>query len=290
MKLRKDLTGQQFGRLTVIGLDNTPGLSKTRWMCKCSCLNNTVVSVREDHLKSRATRSCGCLRLEESAVPALKDLTGQTFGRLTVLHRASSNDNDGAARWVCRCSCPNSTVVTITGRNLLSGNTKSCGCYGRERNRERLQKWKSEDELRASERLSDMKKRCYNPKCKRFKDWGGRGITICDEWMDPVNGSRNFVNWAIENGFSKELTIDRIDNNGPYAPWNCRWVSNSEQSNNKTTNVFINACGMSQTVAQWGRDCDMSSSSIQYLGKSNHEKLNMLLTSTAFFKQLRRIN
>lgn len=93
-----------------------------------------------------------------------------------------------------------------------------------------------------------MKQRCYNKNCKDFKDYGGRGITICDEWL---NDFMAFYNLAYENGYKDTLTIDRIDNNKGYEPSNCRWISNQEQQNNKRNNVLLTYNGKTQTMAQW---------------------------------------
>lgn len=108
--------------------------------------------------------------------------------------------------------------------------------------------WNTLHELILSRRFSDMKKRCYNPNSKHYHNYGGRGIYICDEWL---NDKRKFVEWSLKNGFKPELSLDRIDVNGPYAPWNCRWVNNKIQSNNKTCNTFITVDGVTKTLAGW---------------------------------------
>lgn len=97
-------------------------------------------------------------------------------------------------------------------------------------------------------RYIDIKTRCYNQKYKRFNDYGGRGIMMCDEWNRNFN---NFYDWSINNGFSPELSIDRIDNNGNYCPSNCRWVDAKTQGNNRRTNIFISHNGETHTVAEW---------------------------------------
>jgi hypothetical protein len=105
-----------------------------------------------------------------------------------------------------------------------------------------------------------MKRKCYNQKCERYKDYGGRGITICDEWLnnEHVPGTRNctkgwvaFKNWALENGYRDGLSIDRIDNNKGYCASNCRWVSSSVQNNNKRNNLMITYKGKTQNLKQW---------------------------------------
>lgn len=94
-----------------------------------------------------------------------------------------------------------------------------------------------------------MKKRCYNKNCKDFYKYGGRGITVCDEWKDSFQA---FYDWSIANGYFDNLTIDRIDNNKGYSPDNCRWVDIKTQSNNTRKNVFLTYNGETMTLAEWG--------------------------------------
>lgn len=104
---------------------------------------------------------------------------------------------------------------------------------------------------------STMKKRCYNSNCKSYKDYGGRGITVCDEWLNTerykkgIKGWYAFKDWALSSGYTDELTIDRIDVNGNYEPTNCRWATRKEQNNNQRTNRVITYCGKTQTLKQW---------------------------------------
>lgn len=98
------------------------------------------------------------------------------------------------------------------------------------------------------EKLRDMIRRCENPHRRSYKDYGARGIYVCDEWKTDRNA---FVKWSLANGYEPGLSIDRIDNNGPYAPWNCRYVNTKAQQNNKTTNVKFTVDGVCATIAQW---------------------------------------
>lgn len=101
------------------------------------------------------------------------------------------------------------------------------------------------------QKLCDMKRRCYNPKSKFYKDYGARGIKVCDEWMDKKNGHANFQKWAIENGWKEFLSIDRIDVNGNYEPSNCRWATQKEQANNRRNNVYATIHGVTKTAQEW---------------------------------------
>ena len=172
------------------------------------------------------------------------DLVGQKYGKLTVLSyagRKQSGKNQKKTMWLCRCECGNEKV--IAGRELRNGHTTSCGCthkkmvgalnrkHGLSANCGRLYPlWKS------------IKYRCNNPKNKSYKNYGGRGIKVCEEWQ---NDFKAFYDWAIEAGYKEEktekglniLTIDRIDNDGDYCPENCRWITNAEQSRNKRNSL-----------------------------------------------------
>lgn len=110
-----------------------------------------------------------------------------------------------------------------------------------------------------------MKDRCYNPNFKEYKHYGGRGITICDEWQTPHSwkGGRAFKKWALENGYADNLTLDRIDVNKGYSPENCRWVSMEVQQNNKRNNRLITYKGKTQTIAQWSREVGIPFKTIQ---------------------------
>ena len=147
------------------------------------------------------------------------DLVGQKFGRLTVISRAENVKR--LTRWNCICECGNSTVVY--GGHLRSGATKSCGCLCKEtasKNNSTHRKTKT----RLFTTWQNMFTRCNNKNHKQYKNYGARGIQVCDEWKDFVI----FYEWAIQNGYNDNLTIDRIDNDGNYCPENCQWITLSE--------------------------------------------------------------
>lgn len=184
------------------------------------------------------------------------ELTGKRFGRLVV--EGYDHTAGKTAVWKCRCDCGNTAYVRTY--NLTNGNTQSCGCYHRDQSRKygaisNLKHGKSYSRIYHIHR--GMIDRCYLTKHDSYPNYGGRGITICSEWYTPgVKGNPGFLafyNWSMENGYSDELSIDRKDVNGPYAPWNCRWVTFDVQINNKSTNRLINDGIDTLTWAQMAR-------------------------------------
>lgn len=172
------------------------------------------------------------------------DLTGQRFGRLIVVRRVGS-DKSKHSRWLCKCDCGNEKIISSSGFR----NTKSCGCLAKEIIRNRMTKHNMYGS-RINRIWQRIKTRCNNSNVENYKYYGGRGIKICDEWLDKENGFINFYNWAMDNGYKEDLTIDRIDVNGDYEPNNCRWVTNSEQQNNKRNNHIIEYYGQKYTISQ----------------------------------------
>ena len=177
---------------------------------------------------------------------------GDVFHYLTVIKRVE-NANNGHSRWLCKCRCGKETVVMSS--HLKSGKIKSCGCWWQEKKHE----YKKTHGFAHKERLYNiwrgMKNRCYTKSHARFPEYGARGITVCDEWK---NDYLTFRDWAIHNGYTDKLTIDRINVNGNYEPTNCRWVSMYEQTRNQRTNKFLTYKGKTQIMKDWAKEMNLS--------------------------------
>lgn len=250
MSNKIDLTGQRFGRWIVIKeSDKKDSGGRAMWECRCDCGNAGVV--KGVYLRRGESKSCGCLLKEHAAKlgnDRFMDLTGKQFGELTVLGLDKEHDisqHNGQYKWICKCSC--GEIVSVYANNLRSTNP-SCSKCGYKKVSEKKSGLPSKNN-RLYKIYYGMKDRCYNPNIKQYENYGGRGIAICDEWLGKT-GFKNFCEWALQNGYTKNLTIDRIDVNGNYEPSNCRWATNKAQQNNKRNTQYIIVYGERLPIKQ----------------------------------------
>ena len=189
--------------------------------------------------------------------------------RLVVIEYVGNNKFNHKM-WRCQCDCGNE-IVTETNR-LTTGKTRSCGCLKNEGNNRKHGKCYT----RLYRIYEKMKERCYCESNPRYSDYGGRGIRVCDEWIGE-NGFENFYNWAMANGYSDSLTIDRIENDGNYEPGNCRWADTRTQGRNTRRNVYLTVDGIKKTVAEWSEETGIPYYTIlqrvQRLGWSHKEAI-----------------
>lgn len=225
----KDLKNQRFGKLLVLERDLEYNKTRCFWKCKCDC--GRIKTISSSHLINGNSKSCGlCLK---------DDLVGKRFNFLQVISKENKSN------WRCKCDCGEMTVVR--GDYLKNGRVKSCGCYQKQRVKE-TQTTHNMSKTRLYGIYYNMKSRCYNKNEKRYKDYGLRGISICDEWLNNVS---NFINWSLDNGYEEHLTLDRIDNDGNYEPSNCRWADKETQYNNRRNSILININGIKKSLKQW---------------------------------------
>lgn len=177
-----------------------------------------------------------------------KTMLGKRFGRLTVIEFAGITKWRKSS-WICRCDCGTITPP-ITGDALRGGRTQSCGCLKSEKTIERNTKH-GLCNTRIHRIWAGMHDRCYNHNSPKYHRYGGRGISVCDEWLNNIEA---FYDWAMENGYRDDLTIDRIDNDGNYCPENCRWATNEEQCNNRGHNIIAEVDGEIKTLAQLSKE------------------------------------
>jgi hypothetical protein len=178
---------------------------------------------------------------------------GKKYHRWTVLGLHFKN-NGGNLFWECQCEC--GTIKDVSGHRILSGESKSCGCY-------RYRKGQNSTHgLRKHPLYSvwrGIKNRCLNPKAPHWPDYGSRGIQICDRWKGSV---QNFYD-DMHEGYQKGLHIGRINNDGNYEPTNCRWETPLQNSNNKRSNVYVTHDGRTHTPAEWARELFKKANTIQ---------------------------
>ena len=173
----------------------------------------------------------------------IKDISGQKFNKLTAIRIVSHKP----VKWECKCECGNTHIVSTS--NLVTGAVKSCGCmhHGKIKHNQSF--------TRLYRIYAKMKRRCYVKDDVAYARYGGRGIYICDEWLNSFDA---FSKWAYENGYEDSLSIDRIDNDKGYYPDNCRWATKYQQSNNRRFNRRFTFEGKTQTLSQWCAEKNMN--------------------------------
>ena len=178
--------------------------------------------------------------------------TGQRYGRLTVI--CDGGRRRGRVMWLCRCDC--GKEILVSSSSLSTGNTRSCGCLHSEQAVENIRPWHEDHDMdgTASGKLycswRDMLRRCYDERSVSYPNYGGRGITVCEEW----HTFRPFRDWAFQSGYEEGLSIDRIDNDIGYCPENCCWTTRKRQNNNKRSNIRIEYDGRNMTASEWAEE------------------------------------
>ena len=238
------LVGQRFGRLSVLREEPQGPRYERRYQCRCDC--GQTRSVLQQHLRRGNTQSCGCLGRERNiAARTIRLVSGQRFGRLTVISEAGRHRKEIA--WECRCDCGTSGIV-IASYALRNGDKLSCGCLRLEAV---LAACTTHGQTGSTEYKIwvGMKNRCFNPRVKGYANYGGRGITVCDRWNE------SFELFLLDVGPrpSPKHSIDRRDNNGNYEPGNAQWALPIEQANNSRHVHFVTVDGVTMSLTGWSR-------------------------------------
>lgn len=182
-----------------------------------------------------------------------RDISGQRFDKLVAIERVPTPVGKKGAFWKFKCDCGNEVIRSI--RFTYGHSFHSCGCANKGIDRSNINRPKKCNlhglsHTRLYRIYNGMKNRCYNPNTEYFSRYGGKGIKICDEWLSDFV---TFYTWAINNGYSEDLTIDRIDNDGDYCPENCRWTDAKTQANNSSKIRYISYNGETHTLTEWSR-------------------------------------
>lgn len=197
-----------------------------------------------------------------------EDLTGKTFNRLTVIKRAEIEKKE--VYYLCKCTCGNEKI--IRGKDLKYNKIKSCGCLKKEKTTERNTKHGLRH-TRIYRIWLLMKNRCLNSKYYLFKNYGGRGITVCNEWK---NDFVKFYDWSMANGYKEDLSIDRINVNGNYEPSNCRWTTKLQQQRNTTRLRKITYKNETHCISEWADILGLEYNTLYYRFRRNNYSEDVL--------------
>lgn len=195
------------------------------------------------------------------------NMEGKKINRWSVIKRAENKN--GKTYWLCECECGKRKKVY--GVSLRNGKSKSCGCL----NKETVSKQQGLSTTRLYRIYKLMLSRCYNKKDKSYKYYGLKGISIYDNWLDDFV---NFYNWAMQNGYQDNLTIDRINPNGNYEPSNCKWITEKEQHYNRTDNLYFTINNQKKCLAELCEKYNMPYQTVRKRLKNGKDIINALTT------------
>lgn len=264
--------GDKYGMLTFLYFHERKSSGKNLWLVKCDCGVEKIVVGRD--VISGHTKSCGCSTSEMRQVNRKDTYTrngkiftrhksGDRHGMFVLLYLARKET--GTSKWMVRCDCGNEKTLSI--RDIVNGHTRSCGCATVSlRNQSRkTHKMSHTKEFRT---WCHIIERCRNPNCSNYKNYGGRGISVCDRWLE------SFENFYEDMGNCPNgLSLDRINNNGNYEPGNCRWATNLVQAQNKRNVRKVILQGKNVTVFQAERILGLGSDALD--GRARRSKRSL---------------
>lgn len=259
----KPKIGDVFGSLTLLSAPHSESKGKALFRCTCG----KEKEIRLGHVTSGATVSCGCAKRSVFVAE------GQKSGRLTVITPDAGKRGKARAA-LCLCECGKKKLIDVW--QIANKTTKSCGCLVVDI-ASSLSFRHGEEGSRLYGIWHGMKSRCYTKSADNWSRYGGRGISVCDDWR---NLYESFRDWAIDAGYADGLQIDRIDNNGDYEPNNCRWVTPRENSNNRGNNRWLTAFGERKTLSEWSDDqrCKITLSALKQRARSSKMSHEEILT------------
>lgn len=195
---------------------------------------------------------------------------GAKFNDLTIIEEVPKRN--GIRHFLCLCSCGKESIVSL--HNLKNGGTKSCGCL-QVKHTIKINSSHMCTKERLYKTWLNMKRRCNNSRCHEYANYGGRGISICNEWnFDFIN----FKSWAVNNGYDDDLTIERVDVNGNYCPENCKWIPMPDQLKNKRTTMYLTLNGVKKHASEWSRNFNLSKGVISYRKNNGWSDFDTLTT------------
>lgn len=238
---RLDITGERYGALVALYPTNNKKSGAYCWMFKCDCGNTKELPMNQ--VRYGSIKSCGCLiNKKPHPKPKQRLSVGDKFGKLTVIELLGNKGKGTHFYSKVRCDCGNEFKERDSC--LINGRVTQCRTCTMKANGQITHGLTS---TRLFDIWQSMRGRCYNPNDAAYHSYGGRGISICPEWKDDF---KNFYEWALDNGYSEHLTIDRIEVNGNYEPSNCRWATQLEQARNRRNTIYLNYEGKKLTIGE----------------------------------------
>jgi hypothetical protein len=250
--------GDRFGKLAVVRRAGNRG-QHAFWECLCECESGKAIAVRGDHLRDGRTVSCGCARSDYQEARLLrveKAISLKNFGKMFVLGTAREFMGRNQVHAVCVCRYCSGTSVQRAS-DVLRKNFRGCDCVFQETLRDRMWKYGYPppsgkirrripiEVVKMQAEWRSMISRCHDPKNRDYPGWGGRGIIVCERWRT------SFRAYLDDNGVKPlEKTLDRLDNNGPYSPENCKWSTGTQQTRNRRNTIFIEHQGDRITLSE----------------------------------------